>query len=617
MKFEIHVIGPHSEGKTNLLNWLSGSCEQSSSDIPLVTIQFSSSQWSSEYYEIKQQQFVSCYVNSLIDNAVSILSNGTVDKVTITDNISTLTNHNMFTAFIWNMIGYSECRALMRFLSAKPVTIVTFDVPQQLGEQLSLATSEELRRVLENIDSNVEHGSPLIVIMIGIHNGVNSTILDQCRNNILDYINAKSYRHYRQLLAVNPKQAVMFFDYQCEDSCEVKQLIIDRVEEYHCAGSTQLLSTDHCNMLQYVSDKAIVVMNKKQFSCTVLPQSKRSIEQLSADGVVCHFDRCPPSLQEVIFTSPHWLNNMIMLLTSPVGWATIRVSVDSCCNGVISVQLLDLLLQSYNTSTVKLTQVMMSLLVHLNLAVPLSSDVITEAILVSSDEATALLVPSLISSDSSVVTSTATLIDHTAIILFTTTTTATGLVSYSTTQLLVKLLTWGFSKGHHLIRSVFVSVSVCVFIECVCVFVRVCILSVCVFIVCVCVCICVCVHACVHACMHACEVAVCVFMCVRAHVCVHPCMHACEVAVCVFIVCVCVCVCVRTCACMHACGVAVCVCVCVCARALHACMHACGVAVCVCVCVCVCRLCCIVKWLLPQLSWNSYIQYSRNIPYAL
>ena len=128
MKFEIHVIGPHSEGKTNLLNWLSGSHEQSSSNILLVTSQFSSSQWSSEYYEVKQQQqqFVSCYVNSLIDNAVSILSNGTVDKVTITDNISRLTNHTMFTAFIWNMIGYSECRALMRFLSAKPVTIVTF-----------------------------------------------------------------------------------------------------------------------------------------------------------------------------------------------------------------------------------------------------------------------------------------------------------------------------------------------------------------------------------------------------------------------------------------------------------------------------------------------------------
>ena len=69
----------------------------------------------------------------------------------------------------------------------------------------------------------------------------------------------------------------------------------------------------------------------------------------------------PPSLQEVIFTSPHWLNNMIMLLTSPVGWATIRLPVDSS-NGVISVQLFDQLLQSYNTSTVKLTQVMMSLL---------------------------------------------------------------------------------------------------------------------------------------------------------------------------------------------------------------------------------------------------------------
>ena len=463
MKFEIHVIGPHSEGKTNLLNWLSGSHELSSSDIPLVTSQFSvsnSSQWSSEYYEVNQQLvlFVSCYVNSLIDNAVNILSNGTVDKVTITDNISRPSNHTMFTAFIWNMIGYSEYRALMRFLSAKPVTIVTFDVPHQ--QELSLTTSEELCRVIENIESNEEYGSPLIVIMIGIHNSVNSTILDQCRNNILDCINAKSYSHRRQLLAVNPKHAVMFFDCQHEDSCEVKQLIVDRVKEYHGAGSIQSLNTDHCNMLQYVSDNAIVVMNKKQFTSTVVTRPKKSVEELSTDGVVCHFDQCP-SLQEVIFTSPHWLNNMVVLLTSPVGWATIR-GVD-CSNGVISVQLLDQLFQSYNTSTVKLTQVMMSLLVHLNLAVPLSSNVITEALLVSSDKATALLVPSLMSSDSSLVTSTAILTDHT-VILFTTTT-AAGLVSYSATQLLVNLLMWGFSKGHHVIRSVLLYV--CMYRSCV------------------------------------------------------------------------------------------------------------------------------------------------------
>ena len=79
------------------------------------------------------------------------------------------------------------------------------------------------------------------------------------------------------------------------------------------------------------------------------------------------------------------------------------------------------------------------------------------------------VVPSLISSDSSVVTSTATLNDHT-IILFTTTTT-TGLV---TTQLLMKLLTWGFTKGHQLIRLVLscVCLSVCLSIclyECLCV----------------------------------------------------------------------------------------------------------------------------------------------------
>ena len=185
----------------------------------------------------------------------------------------------------------------------------------------------------------------------------------------------------------------------------------------------------------------------------------------------------------MIFTSPHWLNNMVVLLTSPVGWATIR-GVD-CSNGVISVQLLDRLFQSYNTNTVKLTQVMMSLLVHLNLAVPLSSNVITEALLVSSDKATALLVPLLMSSDSSLVTSTAILTDHT-IILFTTTT-AAGLVSYSATQLLVNLLMWGFSKGHHLIRSVLLYVCTYHVCECMC--------------ICMCACLCVCVF-CLHMCLH-------------------------------------------------------------------------------------------------------------------
>ena len=66
------------------------------------------------------------------------------------------------------------------------------------------------------------------------------------------------------------------------------------------------------------------------------------------------------------------------------------------------------------------------------------------------------------SSDSSAVTSPATLTD--TIILFTTST--GGLVRYSTTQLLVKLLSWGLSKGHHLIRLVYCNVCVRV---CVCI----------------------------------------------------------------------------------------------------------------------------------------------------
>ena len=452
MKFEIHLIGPHSDGKTRLLNWLSAGSRGSNSDIPLVTSHFTvsnSSQWTSDYHEANLMSFVSCYVNSLIDNAVSILTNGTVNKV-ITDNISRLSEHTIFTAFIWNTIGYSE---FVSFPLAKPVTIVTFDVPQQ-QDKLPLTTSE-LCRVMENIESysNGEYGSSLLVILLGIHNSINSTILDQCRNNILDCINGKSYR---SLIAANPKHAVMFFDCQCEGSCEVKQLIVDKVEECRQCISTQLLSTDHCTMLQYVIDNAVVMMSKKQFTSSVT-LSNRSIEQLSADGVICHFDQCP-SLQEIVFTSPHWLNDIITLLTSPVGCTAVRAVYDG--NGVISEQLLDQMLQSlHNTTAVKLTQVMMSLLVHLNLAVPLSSDMIGEAILVSGNKATALLVPSLVNNDCSAVTSPATLTD--TIILFTTSN--GGL--YYTTQLLVKLLSWGLSKGHHLIRLVCVCVRACLCIR--------------------------------------------------------------------------------------------------------------------------------------------------------
>ena len=170
---------------------------------------------------------------------------------------------------------------------------------------------------------------------------------------------------------------------------------------------------------------------------------------------MCHFDQCP-SLQDVIFTSPHWLNNIITSLTSPVGCATIR-GVD---DGVITKQLLDQMLHVHNTATttttttLKLTEVMMSLLVHLNLAVPLSSNINSEAVLVSNDKATtALLIPSLIISNSSTVTSLPTLFTDTTI-LFTTTTGVLVRRSYSATQLLVKLLTWGLSNGHHLLRSV-------------------------------------------------------------------------------------------------------------------------------------------------------------------
>ena len=475
MRFEVHIIGPHSEGKINLLNWLSGS-HGGSSDIPLVTSHFTnSSRWTSECYEVELTLFVSRYINLLINNAVNKLSNGTINDVT--DNISRLNNQSVFTAFIWNMIGYSECTALMKFISARPVTIVTFDVAQ-LQQELSLTVSE-LCRVMENIESAKEYGSPLLVIMMGIHSSVNSTILDQCRNDILDCINSKSYR---QLLAANPEHAVMFFDCQCEDSCEVKQLMVDRVEQYHGGRSTHLLQSDHCNMLQHVSDNAIVVMNKKEFISTDVTLSKRSVEQLSADGVVCHFDQCR-SLEEVVFTSPQWLNNMIVLLTSPVACTAIRGLDNS--NGVISEQLLGQLFQSHCTTTVKLTKVMMSLLVHLNLAVPLSSSMINEAMLVSSDEATALLIPSLISSDTSTLTSPATITD--TIILFTTTNGGPTRATYPATRLLVDLLTWGLSNGHHLIRLVYciVCLYLCILLECL--FGLLCLYTVLMYLYCICV----------------------------------------------------------------------------------------------------------------------------------
>ena len=126
--------------------------------------------------------------------------------------------------------------------------------------------------------------------MMSIHNSVNSTILqlDQCRNNILDCINGKSYR---RLVAANPEHAVMFFNCQCKESSEVKQLIVDRVVEGHNA-STQILSNDHYSMLQYVSDNAIVVMSKKELTSSIT-LSNHSVEWLSTDGIVCHFHQCP------------------------------------------------------------------------------------------------------------------------------------------------------------------------------------------------------------------------------------------------------------------------------------------------------------------------------------
>ena len=49
----------------------------------------------------------------------------------------------------------------------------------------------------------------------------------------------------------------------------MKQLIVDRVVEGHNASTQKILSTDHCNMLQYVSDNGIVVMSKKEFTSSI------------------------------------------------------------------------------------------------------------------------------------------------------------------------------------------------------------------------------------------------------------------------------------------------------------------------------------------------------------
>ena len=70
--------------------------------------------------------------------------------------------------------------------------------------------------------------------------------------------------------------------------------------------------------------------------------------------------------------------------------------------------------------------------------------------------------------DSSAVTSPATLTD--TIILFTT---SNGGLYYPT-QLLVKLLSWGLSKGHHLIRLVY-CVCVCAVCVCACVYMYACV----------------------------------------------------------------------------------------------------------------------------------------------
>ena len=408
------MIGPHSDGKTNLLNWLSSGYH--STNRPVTSCHFTNcsypSCWSCDRDEVELVSFVNSYISVLVNNAVSFLT-----KEKTCCNVSPAT---IYTAFICDIIGYSEYDVLLKFLSANPITVVTFDVPHQQEELPT--TTYHLCMTLDNIDH--AQNTPPMVVLVGIHDRISCNMLDQCRDDLLCSINDKPYR---KLLADQPSNAVIF--YQCgshTEDCPLKELIVDCVMKHHSIS----LSFDRGNMLQKVRDTGVVAMTRKEFKSY---KGSHSLKQLSEDGVVCYFSDCP-SLQDVVFTSPQWLNNIIALLTNLSIVKGASHTIDSS-NGLLTYQLVDELLAQYSDSvSVNLTDAMMSLLIHVDLAVPQSTP---------ADGA--MLVPSLITSSCPPAT-----LNTDSVFLFTV---AEGNIArISSYQLLVKLLKWSLNKGHQLLR---------------------------------------------------------------------------------------------------------------------------------------------------------------------
>ncbi|XP_065907236.1 uncharacterized protein [Dysidea avara] len=415
VQFEVDVTGPHSDGKTNLLNWLSSGTYSNSKTV--TSSHFTNpSFWSSDRNEVEQVAFVNSYVNVLINNCLSYLTDGSTH--------CDVSHANMYTAFICDVIGYSECSLFLKFLSTKLVTVVTFDVPQQ-QEQLPM-TKHYLCTTLDNIDHT--QNVPLLVVLVGIHSGVSCDMLDQYRNELLQCIGDKPYR---RLLADHPSSAVVFYQSEsCGDNCPLKKLIVDNVMKH----PEVRLSSDCCDMLQRVRDTGVVAMTKKEFRSTY--KGSCSLKQLSEDGVICYFSDCP-SLQDVVFTSPHWLNTIITLLTSPPCVKGTSHTVDHS-TGLVNDRLVDELLEQYSTSVstqVIITDALMSLLVHVDLAVPQSA---------SSAAGATILVPSLITSSCPPAT-----LNTDTVFLFTIT--GGNMARIYFCQLLGRMLKYGLNEGHQLL----------------------------------------------------------------------------------------------------------------------------------------------------------------------
>ena len=416
MQFEVDVTGPRSDGKTNLLSWLSSGTYSNSKTV--TSSHFTNpSFWSSDRNEVEQVAFVNSYVNVLINNCLSYLTDGSTR--------CDVSHANMYTAFICDVIDYSECSLFLKFLSTKLVTVVTFDVPQQ-QEQLPM-TEHYLCTTLDNIDHT--QNVPLLVVLVGIHNGVSCDMLDQYRNELLQCIGDKPYR---RLLADHPSSAVVFYQSgSCGDNCPLKELIVDNVMKH----PEVRLSSDRCDMLQRVRDTGVVAMTKKEFRSTY--KGSCSLKQLSEDGVICYFSDCP-SLQDVVFTSPHWLNTIITLLTSPPCVKGTSHTVDHS-TGLVNDRLVDELLEQYSTSVstqVIITDALMSLLVHVDLAVPQSA---------SSAAGATILVPSLITSSCPPAT-----LNTDTVFLFTIT--GGNMARIYFCQLLGRMLKYGLNEGHQLLR---------------------------------------------------------------------------------------------------------------------------------------------------------------------